>query len=155
MFLDSWNKRIGAVLLIFREQERQWHRSASGAAAGVDPNTIRRIERGWQNYETKSLANYAALFGLTVEQLTELATLIGPLTVEQRDLLAAYARIQTEEGRDLARRTVWLAAGVRAEDQAPPYRPAAPRSEAPNPRSPDTSRPSKTRARRRSQRDGR
>jgi transcriptional regulator with XRE-family HTH domain len=61
-----WRKRLGALLMTHRDQEKRWNRSVAARAAHIDPNTLRRIERG-ENVEVESMERYAAALGRPLE----------------------------------------------------------------------------------------
>lgn len=59
---NELRRKLGARLLTERIQGKNWNELKAARAAGIEPKTVRRIERG-MNYEIASLEKYAAALG--------------------------------------------------------------------------------------------
>jgi transcriptional regulator with XRE-family HTH domain len=71
--LDTWAKRVGALLLILREQEHAKTRFELAQTAGIDPKTIKRIERGEAGVGTGKIEKYANSLGLSLDDVSAIA----------------------------------------------------------------------------------
>lgn len=63
---NDLRRRLGARLLTERIQVKDWNELTAAKAAGIQPKTIRRIERGL-NYEIESVEKYAQALGQSLE----------------------------------------------------------------------------------------
>lgn len=62
-FMESdLRRKLGARLLTERIQVKNWNELKAARAAGIQPQTVRRIERA-KNYEMDSLEKYAVALG--------------------------------------------------------------------------------------------
>lgn len=59
---NELRRKLGARLLTERHQVKNWNELTAARAAGIEPKTVRRIERG-MNYEIASLEKYALALG--------------------------------------------------------------------------------------------
>lgn len=71
--LETWGKRVGALLLILREQELQRTRFDLSKQVRIDSKTIVSIERGKSGVSSGKLEAYAGAFGLTIDEVTAIA----------------------------------------------------------------------------------
>lgn len=101
--MGGWRKRLGALLLTERVQEKGWNLAQAAKQAEIDAGTIRRIERG-QNYEVAKLEKYAETLGRPVESwLRETLAipddLIRRLTAWNRDAVQPGEAAPAAKGR--------------------------------------------------------
>lgn len=64
---NELRRKLGARLLTERIQVKNWNELTAARAAGIQPKTIRRIERG-MNYEIASLEKYAEALGRPLQE---------------------------------------------------------------------------------------